>query len=50
MKPVRVSLLSAAAVTLALALGSALACVHDFMPEHLTSNPGLYSSAFVLVP
>ena len=44
------SILSAAAVTAVLALGSAFVCVHQYMPEQLSNHPGLYSSAFVLVP
>ena len=44
------SILSAAAIAAVLALGSAFVCVHQYMPEHLSNNPGLYSSAFVLVP
>ena len=44
------SVLSVAAIAAVLALGSSFACMHQYLPEHLSSNPGLYSSVFVLVP
>lgn len=44
------SLLTATAIAAVLVLGSSFLCVHEYLPEQLSSNPGLYSSAFVLVP
>lgn len=44
------SIVSVAAIAAVFALGSGFACVHQYLPEHLSSNPGLYSSVFVLVP
>ena len=42
--------LSVAAIAAVLVLGSSMACVHHYLPEQLSINPGLYSAAFVLVP
>lgn len=50
MTTLKSSLVSAAAVTVVLSLGTAFTCVHELLPAELSSNPGLYSSAFVLVP
>lgn len=50
MNPLRPTLIATAAIALAMTLGSAFACMHQLMPEQLSSNPGLYSSAFVLIP
>ena len=50
MSPIRASVFSIVAVTVVLTLGSAFACMHEYMPEQLSSHPGLYSSVFVLIP